>query len=47
MAQKIKNLVVVDDDADIRELISAFFRQKGFQVTCYVDAETALKASTS
>ncbi|MBY0452381.1 MAG: sigma-54 dependent transcriptional regulator [Bdellovibrionaceae bacterium] len=45
MAQKIKNLVVVDDDADIRELISAFFKQKGYVVTCYEDAETALKAS--
>ncbi len=45
MAQKNKNLVLVDDDADIRELISAFFKQKGYQVTCYEDAETALKAS--
>lgn len=45
MAQKTKNLVVVDDDADIRELISAFFKQKGYVVTCYEDAETALKAS--
>lgn len=38
-------LVVVDDDVDIQDLISAYFKPKGFEIICFSDAETAIKES--
>ncbi len=35
-------IVVVDDDSDIQDLVTAFFKPKGFHVTCFSDAESAL-----
>lgn len=43
--QKARHIVIVDDDIDIQDLVSAFFKPKGFQVTCFSDAESALKES--
>ncbi len=41
MLKKIK-LAVIDDDFDMSELIKTFFRQNGFETTCYNNAEAAL-----
>ena len=38
-------IVVIDDDLETQELISAYFKPKGFDVICFSDAETALKES--
>jgi DNA-binding NtrC family response regulator len=38
-------IVVVDSDLEIQELISAFFKPKGFQVICFTDANEAIKES--
>ncbi len=40
----MKNLAIVDDDNDILDLVKAFFQPKGYQVTCFSDAESALSA---
>lgn len=40
-----QHVVVVDDDLDTQDLISAYFKPRGFLVTCFSDAETAMKAS--
>ncbi|MEK6773341.1 MAG: sigma-54 dependent transcriptional regulator [Bdellovibrionota bacterium] len=45
--KKNQTIVVVDDDLDIQDLISAYFKPKGFQVICFSDAESALKESLS
>ncbi len=37
-----RHIAVVDDDNDILDLVRAFFQPKGFRVTCFSDAETAL-----
>lgn len=42
---KAKQIVVVDDDLDIQELITAYFKPKGYLVTCYSDAESVIKDS--
>ena len=39
-----KRLAIVDDDEDLRELISAFFKPKGFLVDEFVDATQLLDA---
>lgn len=42
---KIKNLsslVIIDDDIDLLELLSSFFRQRGYNVFSYEDARVAL-----
>jgi len=42
---KIKNLsslVIIDDDLDLLELLSSFFRQRGYNVSSYEDARVAL-----
>jgi two-component system response regulator HydG len=36
------SLVLIDDDLDLLELLSSFFRQRGYIVFPYVDARTAL-----
>lgn len=40
-----KKIVVVDDDLEIHELITAFFRPKNFDVICYDDPHLALTDS--
>lgn len=40
-----RTIVVVDDDPDIQDLITAFFRPRGFQIICFSDAESALVES--
>lgn len=39
-----RQIVVVDDDRDVQDMITAFFRPKGYQVTCFLDAEAALES---
>lgn len=36
-------IAVVEDDEDIKELVTAFFRPKGYQVTPFADARSLLK----
>ena len=40
-----RKLVVIDDDLDTQDLVSAYFKPKGFEVICFSDAESALKES--
>lgn len=42
---KKKQLVVVDRDVETLDLVSAFFKPKGFQVTCFTDGKSALNES--
>lgn len=42
-SNKNPHLVVIDDDLEIQELIFAFFKPKGYSISTYNDAETALK----
>jgi CheY-like chemotaxis protein len=44
---KIHNIVLVDDDNEIQDMVSAFFKPKNFEVICFTDAEDAIKASSS
>lgn len=44
-SKKNRTIVVVDDDLDIQDIISAYFKPKGFQLICFSDAESALKES--
>ncbi len=37
------HIVVVDDDLDVQAAIQTFFVDKGFKVTTFIDAETALE----
>ena len=39
------HLVVIDDDLDVQEMVTAFFKTKDFKITRFSDAESALKAS--
>lgn len=41
--EKIPSIAVVEDDEDIKELVTAFFRPKGYQVTPFPDAKSLLK----
>ncbi len=38
-----RQIVVVDDDLDIQDLVTAYFKTKSFQVICFPDAESAVK----
>lgn len=43
---KIKpQLAIVDDDENIHDLVTAYFRPRGFDVLTFLDAESALKQS--
>lgn len=42
MIKKAK-LLMIDDDKDVQELISAFFRARNYEVVCYDDGQTALE----
>lgn len=44
---KIPTIAVVEDDEDIKELVIAFFRPKGYQVQAYADAKELLKDAES
>jgi two-component system, NtrC family, response regulator HydG len=44
MSENSYHLILVEDDIDVQELITAYFRPKGFRTTCFTDAETALNA---
>ena len=37
------HLVVIEDDQDVQDLITAFFKPKGYQLTLFSDAESALE----
>lgn len=39
------NVALVDDALDVLEMVSTYLISKGFQVTCFSDAESALKES--
>jgi two-component system response regulator HydG len=41
--EKIPTIAVVEDDEDIKELVTAFFRPKGYQVISFTDARSLLK----
>ncbi|MGZ3695742.1 MAG: sigma-54-dependent transcriptional regulator [Bdellovibrionota bacterium] len=41
--EKIPTIAVVEDDEDIKELVTAFFRPKGYQVVPFTDARSLLK----
>lgn len=41
----LKRIVVVDDDIDVHDLVSAYFKPRGFQIICYDCAETAIHES--
>lgn len=41
------HLVVIEDDKDVQDLITAFFKPKGFRLTIYSDAEAALEQARS
>jgi two-component system, NtrC family, response regulator HydG len=38
-------LVVIDDDLDMQDMVTAFFKTKDYKISRFSDAETALKAS--
>lgn len=40
------HLVVIDDDLDMQDMVTAFFKTKDFKISRFSDAESALKAST-
>lgn len=40
--KNLSNLVIIDDDTDLLELLSSFFRQRGYNVFGYEDARVAL-----
>ena len=40
-----QKIVVVDEDINIHQLISDYFMPKGFEVTCFTDAESVIKES--
>ena len=44
-SEKKRQIVLVDDDSDIQDLVTAYFRPKNFDVTCYTDAQDAIEAS--
>lgn len=40
---QVSHLVVIDDDEDILDLVSAYFRPKGYKVDVFGDVESAFK----
>lgn len=42
---KKQQIVLVDDDADIQELVTAYFEPKNFNVICFKDAGVAIQES--
>ena len=40
------HLVVIDDDLDVQDMVTAFFKTKDFKITRFSDAESALKAAS-
>jgi DNA-binding NtrC family response regulator len=40
--KNLSNLVIIDDDTDLLDLLSSFFRQRGYNVFGYEDARVAL-----
>lgn len=40
--KSLSSLVIIDDDIDLLELLSSFFRQRGYNVFSYEDARVAL-----
>lgn len=44
-ASRKHQIVVIDDDVEMQELLSAYFKPKGFQVICFSDAESAVRES--
>jgi two-component system, NtrC family, response regulator HydG len=40
-----QQIVVIDDDLDIQDLVTAYFKPRGFEVICFKDAEEAIKES--
>ena len=40
--QNMNHIVLIDDDADIQDLIVNFFKPRGYQFSLFYDAETAL-----
>ena len=40
--RNLSSLVIIDDDIDLLELLSSFFRQRGYNVFSYEDARNAL-----
>jgi len=41
-SKNASSLVIIDDDIDLLELLSSFFRQRGYNVASYEDARVAL-----
>jgi len=41
-----EHILVVDDEAPIRDLLSTFFRKRGYQVSTAATAEEAQAAAT-
>lgn len=44
---KKAKILMIDDDKDIQELISSFFRVRNYDVVCYDDAQSALEDISS
>ena len=44
---KKARILMIDDDRDIQELISSFFRVRNYEVICYDDAQSALEDISS
>ncbi|MFY7994221.1 MAG: sigma-54-dependent transcriptional regulator [Bacteriovoracaceae bacterium] len=42
--KNLATLMIIDDDPDLLDLLSAFFRQKGYNVSTFEDARMALNA---
>lgn len=42
MTRKLPNLMIIDDDKDLLELLTSFFKQRGYNVLPYEDAQSAL-----
>lgn len=47
MTESKRMIVVVDDDIEIHDMISAYFKPRGFEVTCYDKVIQALKDSAT
>lgn len=45
ISQEQHLIVVVDDDLDTLDLVSAYFRPKGYKILCFSDAEKAIEES--
>lgn len=42
---KKQKIVVVDDDTEIQDMVSAYFKPRNFEIICYIDADAALADS--